>query len=94
LKATITQEAPVYTLEVAGQKITGMRQEGALGAVLLLKSTQGHEAYVFDGTSPIAKAFTLITDKGQVVTLIAANQILLEAINPPKHSAPECPSLT
>lgn len=84
MKATLIPESPVFTLNIDGKLIPGMRQDGQLGPVLLLKSADGHEAYVFDGTSPFAKAFKLLGDGARDVTLIAGNPLVMDAIYPPK----------
>lgn len=88
MKATLTPEAPVFTLEINGTLIPGMRQDGQLGPVLFLKSNNGHEAYVFDGTSPLSKAFTMFGDDKRSVTLIAGNPAVFAAIHPPEVTAP------
>jgi hypothetical protein len=88
LKATLTPEAPVFTLEIDGKKLPGMRQDGQLGPVLLLKDDKGREVYLYDGTSRFALAFTMFGDKPREVTLIAASPQLMDTINPPQ-AAPE-----
>lgn len=84
MKATLTPEARIFTLDVKGRTIPGMREIGQLGPVLHLKSNKGHEAYIYDGSSPLAEAFRLFGDEARSVTLIAGNAAVIQAIHAPE----------
>jgi hypothetical protein len=88
MKATLTEEPTVYTIEVNGHQVKGMRVAGELGPVILLKDDKGQEAYVYDDSSKHAKAFRVMDEiRGNStavdITLIACSPGLLEAFMPP-----------
>ena len=76
MKATLTQENPVFTLAANGAEIAGMRECGQLGPISLLKNDKGHEAYIYNGASPYAKAFTNALGG-------AVHEVIVIAVNPP-----------
>jgi hypothetical protein len=89
MKATLTQENPVFTLAANGAEIAGMRECGQLGPISLLKNDKGHEAYVYNGASPYAKAFTNALGGGaHEVIVIAVNPPALDLITPAPVAAP------
>lgn len=90
MKATLTEEPAVYTIEVNGQKIKGMRAAGDLGPVRMLKNDKGEQVLVMRGGSDYARLIddALMRSPSAEVTLIAASPSLLDAFNPPPAAAP------
>ena len=94
MKATITEEPAVYTIEVNGKKIKGMRANGELGLVRRLKNERGEQVYLLcegkDFREGIASVFSEILGrpKESAATLIAASPGLVEVFTPPAAAAP------
>lgn len=93
MKATLTEEPTIYTIEVNGHKVKGMRVDGELGPVRLLKNDKGEKIYIYDGGSTFASAFRRFVDitgesDPREISLIAATPSLLDTFNPPAAAAP------
>jgi hypothetical protein len=94
MKATLTEDPAVYTIEVNGHKAKGMRIVGELGPVKLLKDARGLQVYVYDGSSSHAKAFRVMDEilgnsTAVDVVLIAASPALLDVFTPPSVAGVE-----
>ena len=78
MKATLTQEAPIYTIEVNGQKLTGMRQDGTLGPVRRLKNDKGEQVFVLhnEGFASLMRSALGLPDQPDGITVIAASPSL------------------
>ena len=83
MKATITEEPAVYTIEVNGRKIKGMRAAGDLGPVRMLKNDKGEQVFVLRGGSDWARLIGDVLGRVSAsaeVTLIAASPNLIDTI--------------
>jgi hypothetical protein len=46
MKATISEEPAVYTIDVDGRKLRGLRVAGDLGPVRMLKDDKGEQVFI------------------------------------------------
>jgi hypothetical protein len=85
MKATISEEPAVYTIDVDGRKLRGLRVAGDLGPVRMLKDDKGEQVFILrhDQEGTFARLFGDITrPEGSPadVTVIAATPGLLDRI--------------
>jgi hypothetical protein len=79
MKATLTEEPALYTVEVNGHHVKGLRVAGELGPVRLLQNSDGEKIYIYDGSSNHAKAFRVFDE---ILGKSTAVDIVLIACSP------------